>query len=77
MSGMGVYSDFFDVDSNKIYAQEYGDFVGYHAICIVGYDDIAKCWIVKNSWSTAWGINGYCRIAYNQCGIGTSFPSTQ
>jgi hypothetical protein len=74
MSGMGVYSDFFDVDSNKIYAQEYGDFVGYHAICIVGYDDIAKCWIVKNSWSTAWGVDGYCRIAYNQCGIGTEFP---
>lgn len=74
MSGMEVYTDFFDVDSNEIYAQEYGDFAGYHAICIVGYNDTAKCWIVKNSWSTAWGDDGYCRIAYDQCGIGTEFP---
>lgn len=74
MTGMSVYEDFFYVDSKKIYTQEYGSFVGYHAICIVGYDEKEGCWIVKNSWSTSWGDDGYCRIAYGQCGMGTEFP---
>ena len=51
MSGMAVYEDFYWVDSNKIYSQEWGSFYGNHAICLVGYDDAAGCWIVKNSWS--------------------------
>lgn len=74
MSGMSVYEDFFWIDNNNIYTQQWGSFVGYHAVCIVGYDDEEKCWIVKNSWSTSWGDEGYCRIAYSQCGIGTDFP---
>ena len=74
ITGMSVYEDFFWVDSKKIYTQEYGSFMGYHAVCIVGYDDKAGCWIVKNSWSTSWGDDGYCRIAYGQCGMGTEFP---
>jgi C1A family cysteine protease len=74
MTGMEVYEDFFMVDNNKIYTQQWGSFAGYHAVCIVGFDDATKCWIVKNSWSTAWGDDGYCRIAYDQCGMGTEFP---
>ena len=74
MSGMEVYEDFFWVDSNEIYAQKWGSPYGYHAICIVGYDDAEGCWIVKNSWSKLWGEGGFCRIAYDQCGIGTEFP---
>lgn len=74
MSGMEVYEDFYWVDSNEIYAQEWGNFYAYHAICIVGYDDAAGCWIVKNSWSKSWGDGGFCRIAYGQCGIGSEFP---
>lgn len=74
MTGMEVYSDFFNVDSNVIYTPEYGDFAGYHAIEIVGYDDLNQCWIMKNSWSTKWGDNGFARIAYGTCGIGSEFP---
>jgi len=74
MSGMSVYEDFYWVDSNKIYSQEWGSFYGNHAICLVGYDDAAGCWIVKNSWSRSWGDGGFCRIAYDQCGIGSEFP---
>ena len=74
LSGMAVYEDFYWVDSSKIYSQEWGSFYGHHAICIVGYDDAAGCWIVKNSWSRSWGDGGFCRIAYDQCGIGSEFP---
>ena len=36
---------------------------------IVGYDDPHGCWIVKNSWGTGLGDNGYWLIAYGQCNI--------
>lgn len=73
MTGMEVNSDFFWYDGG-VYTYEYGDFVGYHAVCVIGYDDTQKCWICKNSWGTNWGENGFFKIAYGECGIGTEFP---
>lgn len=34
-----------------------------HAVTIVGYDEIGL--IIKNSWGTDWGRNGYARIAFD------------
>lgn len=37
-----------------------GDYMlGGHAMCIVGYDLTRKLLLVRNSWGTAWGDNGY------------------
>ena len=41
---------------------------------MIGYDDTQNCWICKNSWGTGWGEDGYFKIAYGQCGMGTEFP---
>ncbi|CAM0908136.1 unnamed protein product [Alopecurus aequalis] len=30
-----------------------------HSLTIVGYDDVEKYWIAKNSWGTGWGNKGY------------------
>ena len=39
-------------------------FLGGHEICIVGYDDSIKSFIVANSWGNSWGDNGFCYIPY-------------
>jgi C1A family cysteine protease len=47
-----------------------------HGVLLVGYD--ATSLIVKNSWGTSWGENGYIRLAKgNTCGIANaaSYPS--
>lgn len=46
-----------------------------HAVFMVGSS--ADAWTIKNSWSEAWGENGYIRLAKgNTCGVcvGPSFP---
>ncbi|XP_023278226.1 pro-cathepsin H-like [Seriola lalandi dorsalis] len=51
-----------------------------HAVLAVGYgkDNGSPYWIVKNSWSSDWGINGYFLIerGKNMCGLAacSSFP---
>jgi C1A family cysteine protease len=54
-----------------------------HAVLAVGYgnEDNQDYWLVKNSWGTSWGENGYIKIAAVDgagiCGIqeGPLFPS--
>ncbi|MGE5359543.1 MAG: C1 family peptidase [Bacteroidales bacterium] len=38
---------------------------GGHAMLIVGYDNIERVFIVRNSWGEGWGDCGYCRIPYD------------
>jgi hypothetical protein len=42
-----------------------------HAVNIVGWNDAeGGYWIMRNSWGTGWGENGYMRIRYGANGIG-------
>jgi len=36
-----------------------------HAISLVGWDDADGSFILRNSWGSSWGENGYMRIKYN------------
>jgi C1A family cysteine protease len=38
--------------------------VGGHAVDCVGYDDSKQLFIVRNSWGTSWGLQGYCMMPY-------------
>lgn len=38
--------------------------LGGHAVMCVGYDDSTQRFIVRNSWGTNWGNNGYFTIPY-------------
>lgn len=69
---MTVYNDF-DYYTGGCYEHDGSDGTN-HAVLIVGWDDNMcdgeGAWIVKNSWGSGWGINGFFNIKYNSCNIG-------
>merc|ERR1712194_4319 len=52
-----------------------------HGVTVVGYEHEGNYWIVKNSWGTSWGMNGYAYIdaTWNACGIHNhvSYPTVR
>lgn len=63
-----VFADFYNYKSG-VYKHVSGASRGWHCVCVVGYDDVQKCWICKNSWGSGWGDGGFFRIGYGQCSI--------
>jgi C1A family cysteine protease len=73
-SVMKLYPDFYIFKGKGIYTwnKQYKQ-IGSHAIEIVGWGEQSntKYWIVKNSWGTDWGDDGYFKIlrGFNECNI--------
>jgi C1A family cysteine protease len=67
-----VYHDFWVSYQGGVYKKGTSDKVGSHCVAVVGYDDQLEAWIVKNSWGTGWGMNGFFLMGYGQCGIDAS-----
>jgi hypothetical protein len=67
------YADFKVVGSEDVYRksawEEMFSKAEGHIVLLVGYDDDAGCWILRNSWGTGWGNRGYGRFAYGECKI--------
>ena len=79
--GFEVYEDFMSYKSG-VYSHKNLKGLGFdpfeltnHAVLVVGYGQVKttgeKYWIVKNSWGTEWGMNGYfwIRRGTDECGI--------
>ena len=61
---MNVYEDFLFYKSG-VYQALGMNFLGAHAVRIVGWDDAARAWIVQNSWGETWGEDGCARIYWD------------
>jgi len=67
-----VYEDFKHYKSG-IYSYTTGKRLGGHAVLLVGYNDAEQYFIVKNSWGSGWGEDGFFRIAYSEMTNSVSF----
>ncbi|XP_015784846.1 cathepsin B isoform X1 [Tetranychus urticae] len=71
-SSFSGYSDFLTYKSG-VYQRHSEDFIGGHAIRILGWgtENGVDYWLVANSWNTDWGENGYFKIrrGNNECEI--------
>eukprot|EP01123_Difflugia_compressa_P002191 TRINITY_DN128_c1_g1_i3.p1 TRINITY_DN128_c1_g1~~TRINITY_DN128_c1_g1_i3.p1 ORF type:complete len:321 (+),score=70.05 TRINITY_DN128_c1_g1_i3:59-1021(+) len=68
-----------DYTSGIMNAADCGDSLD-HCVQAVGYDTSSSTpfWIVRNSWGTSWGENGYIRLQYGQdtCGLADEATSS-
>jgi len=70
--GMYLFESFFYIkepleEQNYLGRNSGTDYVGGHAMAIIGYDDNLNggSFIVENSWSEAWGDNGHWALRYD------------
>lgn len=63
--GIELKSSFYSVKSDGIASPMTGDFVGWHAVSIVGYDDSTRMFELQNSWGPNWGKNGFFYLSYD------------
>jgi C1A family cysteine protease len=69
---MRVVSDDFQAYTEGVYNEAVAsdaDGEG-HAVVVVGWDNANGAWLIKNSWGTDWGYDGYGWIAYGSNRIG-------
>ena len=71
MISMKVYEDFKAYESG-VYEHVTGEYLGGHAVSLVGYNKTGNYWIVKNSWGTDFGEKGFFRIKMGDSGIGST-----
>ncbi len=70
---VAVYVDSdFQAYKSGVFKETYSGGSINHGVTLVGWDDNKGngCWILKNSWGTGWGENGYMYIEYGANNIG-------
>ena len=69
-AGVCVGNAFQSYTSGVFATNEYCNGSTNHEINLVGWDDSTQSWILRNSWGSNWGENGYMRIRYGISGVG-------
>jgi C1A family cysteine protease len=68
---MQEYTDFFNFRGTGVYHYDGSSSkIGGHTLLVIGYDDTGQYFIVKNSWGTGWGDNGFGKVGYDQVNDG-------
>lgn len=55
---------------NNVLVERIADKTTNHIISIIGWDDNKHAWLIKNSWGTGWGHNGFGWIDYESINVG-------
>lgn len=66
--GFQVYQSFYNISkSNPLMPipTQNDSLVGGHAVAMVGFNDAKNYFIVRNSWGSGWGDNGYFYMPYS------------
>ena len=79
-SMMIIYKDYYDYKSGIYNHIGEDDYLGFHAISIIGWgiEDNIKYWIIQDSYGISHGENGYMRIKIgDKCGAGETAYSDE
>lgn len=72
MTSLNVYADFMSY-AGGVYKHVSGEYLGGHAISIIGYDDVSRSFLIRNSWGEEWGEQGFGRVSYeDSSGVGNN-----
>ena len=78
VAGIAVFDSFSNLNGpNSVYNSFNGEYLGGHAITIVGYDDTryGGAFKIINSWGQNWGDSGYFWMPYSAVNEAITLPS--
>lgn len=64
VGGFLVHDSFYAYQGG-IYSHPVGAELGGHAMCVVGYDDDKRAFLIVNSWGEDWGEDGFMWMSYD------------
>lgn len=67
--GVSIFESFYNERNGIVPMPTFNDeYLGGHAMLIVGYDDRSARYTVLNSWGNTWGDDGFCYLPYGYVG---------
>lgn len=61
---VGSAFDSLNINTGNVIYDHVGEYMGRHAVCVIGYNDSFGGFRIMNSWGTKWGDYGLCWMPY-------------